>query len=618
VVPYFQLMLAESPADSLGRIETRSDGGVLLFANPRNDFRKGWAFAACSLDAPLQETVRARFFGGSRDPAHPHFVVYGGADATQADDGRRCAAFCGEVTIAAGREASVCVVLGQAADPEQALTLAQRYRDVATVAQALAATRQWWQQRLSVLRIETDRPEFDRLVNDWLPYQLLTARLWGRTGPQQRSGAFGFRDQLQDVLPLLFTEPQRARSQILLHAAQQFREGDVVKWWHPTWEGRTGIAVRTAASDPQLWLPYVVARYARSTGDEGLLDEAVPFIEGRKLRRGQEGILFVPRVSRDSGSVYEHCRRAIERALRRSGRHGLPLLGSGDWNDGLDLLGLGGRGESVWLGFFLHAVLLDFVPLAQRCEGAAAAARYRDAAQRLRAALAPTWRDDAQGRGYLRATDDGGAELRYAGSLMSAWPALSGAVDAARARAALEAGLEHLEKDDRVLLLTPPFDEHSRPYPGRIAEYPPGVRENGGQYSHGASWLVDAWLRCAEAADRDKDAAQAAHCLQRAWALWFKISPLSKGCTPDAAARYGLPPHQQPADVYDGGGHEGRGGWAWYTGAAARMLSTAYDLLGLRMENASLHCDARHGLPLTLKQVRWNGRLIEPGTRTGQ
>ena len=469
---------------------------------------------------------------------------------------------------------------------------------------ALDETCAWWNGQLSVLRVETNRPDVDRLVNDWLPYQLLTARLWGRSGPQQRSGAYGYRDQLQDVLPLALTDPPRARSQILLHARQQFREGDAPKWWHPAWDGGTGICVRTAASDPHLWLPYVVIRYVRATGDVALLDECVPFMEAPPLPKGQEGRMFVPRPSQDAGSIDEHCRRAIDWSLARFGRNGLPLLGSGDWNDGIDLPGLLGRGESVWLGFFLHGILQDYAALLRR--RGRDAADYTQAAARLRQSLDRQWRD---GRGYLRATTDDGEDFDSCDALISAWPALSGAVERERALAAIELGLAKLQRENRVLLLTPPFSETSRPYPGRIAEYPPGVRENGGQYSHGASWLVDALLCCAAGATADEAAALRA----RAFEVWLRISPLSK-CGADNMAVYGLPPHQQPADVYDGAGHAGRGGWAWYTGAAARMLSAAYALLGVELQDGELKLNAPPPADgsLVLRGLQFRGQRIIP------
>jgi cyclic beta-1,2-glucan synthetase len=412
---------------------------------------------------------------------------------------------------------------------------------------------------------------------------VLTSRLWARSGPEQRSGAFGFRDQLQDVLPLLFHDPALARRQILLHAGKQFLEGDVLAWWHPSKGGLPGLGARGRASDVHLWLPYVVAHYVRATGDRALLDEPAPFLEGAAVPRGQDGMVLSPRVSRDTATVYEHCRRAIARTLARRGSHGLPLLGSGDWNDALDRVGRAGRGESVWLGFFLHDVLLAFADLAQAREGPEAAGADLAEAGRLREALASMWRVER----FVRATTDAGEELAFWDALTAAWPVLSGAVDFERGRLAVEIALEHLERDNLVLLLAPPFDAASRPFPGRIADYPPGVRENGGQYSHGVSWLIDALVRLSEQAAAKGLGEEATRLRARAVEIWIKISPLAE-ITAAHIDRYGLPPHQQPADVYWGPGYTGRGGWSWYTGAAGRMLSAAYALLGLQMRDGEL------------------------------
>jgi cyclic beta-1,2-glucan synthetase len=613
IVSYAQIVLAEVAADSNGGIDVEEEEDVLLYRRLANDFRKGWAFAATNLAGAVKETSRARFVGrAGHDLESPHFAEHGCADALAADDGDCIAAFAATIEIESAAETVVTFVLGQAPSRREAAQIARSLQDPVTAQQGLERVQAFWTEQLGALRIETNSMHFDRLVNDWLPYQLLCSRLWGRAGPSQRSGAFGFRDQLQDVLPLVFTRPDLARAQIVLHASQQFLAGDVVKWWHPSWEGKTGVAVRTAASDPQLWLPYVVARYVAATGDASVLDVEVPFLEGRALAPGQEGIVFVPRPSRERGSVYEHCRRAIEWSLARLGPRGIPLMGSGDWNDGLDVCGIEGRGESGWLGFFLHDVLTGFVPLAHKHEGEAAAARYREQASSLRVALEVLWR----GESYVRLVADDGQEILEASALMAAWPVLSGAVDLDRGIAALENSLREIEKQDRVLLSASAFTENSHPYPGRLADYPPGVRENGGQYSHGVSWIVDAYLRCAELADARNDGRMAQRCRDRAAEIWIKISPLSKFENADTAALYGLPPHQQAADVYHGRGYEGRGGWAWYTGAAARMLSSAYALVGLRMENGELklapHASRING-GIRLKRVTYRGRSLLPG-----
>ncbi|MDE2579476.1 MAG: glycosyl transferase family 36 [Hyphomicrobiales bacterium] len=610
VAPVAEMVLAETPAESLNSLRFTRDrnGKAIYFRNPRNDFVKGWAFAATSLNADFAETSRARVVGGAvrANPA-PYIAERGHPDTRLEPGMQKVAAFSGVVRAKAGEPIDVVFSLGQTETLADARRLAAQTADAGWARQQLAATRAFWDGVLSTLRIETNNPDFDRLVNDWLPYQLLAARLWGRTGPAQRSGATGYRDQLQDVLPLAFLAPDLARKQILLHARHQFVEGDAVKWWHTAPGGGTGLADRTHASDPHLWLPYVALRYAQATGDEAIFDENAPFIDDDPTPRGQEGRASVPVPSRESASLFEHCRRAIDWTLDRFGAHGLPLMGTGDWDDGMNLIGFSGRGESVWVGFFLHGILNDFAAVCDKRRDARQAERYRGRAQKLREALSHCWRGDR----FLRAYADDGGEVSPVSAMTSSWPVLSGAVDHARGVEAVENALAVLERPDRVLLVHPAYDEHSRPFPGRSAEYPPGVRENGGQYSHGSSWFVDALTQLASEA---QDPGEAARLYGRAYAVWSAISPLSKFSTAEAADAYGLPPHQQPADVYEGPGYDGRGGWAWYTGSAARMLSAAYGLLGLRLDKGafSLRADAfepKGGLQL--RRVVYRGQVYD-------
>jgi cyclic beta-1,2-glucan synthetase len=583
IAPFFDIALDESPNESKGNLKAENAGGALLFENPRNDFERGVAFAATSLAGAASETIRTRFFGAAgRNIASPAMVETGAADASMPDDGRRVAAFVGEIALAPGESARIAIVLGQAADRAEALAAA-RSANVAAVEAALAATRAYWAARLGKVEIATNRPDFDRLVNTWLPYQVMASRLFGRVGPNQRGGAIGFRDQLQDVLPLIFIEPGLARAQIALHAGQQFLEGDVLKWWHRAPNGATGIGQRTKASDPHLWLPYVLARYIAQTGDAGILDEVVPYLEGPAVPEHEDTWLVAPRPSRETGDVYEHSRRAILYTLGHLGANGLPLLGAGDWNDGIDALGEEGRGTSVWMGFFFYDVLSGFIPLARRKGDEAFAVRCEAERAALREALEVGW----TGTHYALDFADDGTPLDQPNAMTTGWPAWSGAVDFARGVAAIEGGLKGIERDNRILLMEKPFFEHTRPYPGRIADYPPGVRENGGQYSHGASWIVDGFVRLAEEARAAGDFDAAAHLIGRAFAIFEKISPLGK-TDPDAIAQYGLAPIQQPADIYDGYGHGGRGGWSWYTGSAARMLSAAYAIVGLSMKDGAL------------------------------
>ncbi len=610
IAPYFEMALAEVARDTRGRLQVRTNSfrKAYYFANPRNDFRQGWAFVVTSLAVEQQEHVRDRFLGGpDRDFSDPHFVTHGRPDPSAGDDGRRIAAFCGTVEVAAHGEAAVAITLGQAPDLPAAEHYAERHAALAVAQHALIETHRFWNSTLGDLRVETSQPAFDRLVNDWLPYQLLTARLWGRCGPSQRGGAFGFRDQLQDVLPLFAIRPDLARRQILLHARQQFLAGDVLQWWHPAATGGTGLGARNNASDPHLWLPYLTARYVIQTGDAAILEEPVPFLEGPEIPAGAEGINFVPRPSQEEASLYQHCCKAIDFTLGRIGPHGLPLIGSGDWNDGLSE---GGSGESVWLGFFLYDTLAHFATLAERREGLAKAAIYRERAEQIRLRLDGMWHDDR----YPRLVADNGDAISWFDALMGSWPVLSGAVGFERGRETVEAALAALEREHQVLLLTPYFGEHSPRVPGKIADYPPGVRENGGQYSHGSSWLVDALMDLADHARARGERTTAEELRHRAFTVWRKISPLDK-TRPDLLDIYGLPPHQQPADIYYGPGYELRGGWSWYTGAAARMLTAAYAILGIKLEGGELVLDPDAFAPdreLRLLKVTYRGRDITP------
>jgi cyclic beta-1,2-glucan synthetase len=576
VAPFFDIALDEGPDESAGKLSDAEVDGTLLFENRRNDFERGVAFAATSLDHAKRERIRARFFDGAgRDIRTPALVEEEACDPSQRDDGRRCAAFVADVELPPGGEIKVAIVLGQAATRAEAIAAGQA-ATVERAEQALATTRASWAERLGKIAVVTNRPDFDRLINCWLPYQLYASRLFGRLGPEQRGGAYGFRDQLQDTLPLILIEPRLARKQIVLHAGQQFLEGDVLKWWHPAPNGGTGVAQRTKASDPQLWLPYALARYVSQSGDASVLDEVVPYLEAAAGPPNEDAWIVAPRPSRETDDVYGHARRAIVYTLDRLGANGLPLLGAGDWNDGIDALGRAGRGTSVWMGFFLFNVLDGFVPLARLHGDETFAERCEAARESVQDALETAWRGDH----YALDFADDGREVEMANAMTTGWAAYSGALPYKRALAALEGGLKAIERPNRILLLEKPFFEHSQPYPGRIADYPPGVRENGGQYSHGATWIIDGFLRLAGEARAAGDADAARHLVARAFEIFEKISPLRK-TDPDAIAAYGLIPIQQPADIYDGYGHGGRGGWSWYTGSAARMLSAAYAMLGI-------------------------------------
>ena len=610
IVPAIEIILAETPSESLGAITSRveDDLKAIYFQNPSNKFVNGWAFVATSLSAEHAETSRRRFLGHENRTSHiPYMVEHGHPDAGAPEQQRKIAAFCGAIDAQPGQDYHIVIALGQTDTYEQAQELALRAKNTDYAIQILQESQTTWDKQLSVLRIKTNQPAFDRLVNDWLPYQLFAARLWGRTGPSQRSGATGYRDQLQDVIPLIALSPESAKMQILLHARHQYLEGDACKWWHRAPNGGTGLADRTHSSDPHLWLPYVTLKYIQGTGDQGILSEIEPFLEANQVPFGQEGEATVPLISRDRDTILGHCIRAIDYSLGRFGSHDLPLVGSGDWDDGMHLVGAEGKGESVWLGFFLHGILLDIAPLIEARGDHQRARRYIDRARKLRLALEKCWTGDR----YIRDFADSGRAINPMSAMTSSWPVLSNAVDSSRGIETINNALSVLGRANRILLVSPAYNEHSDPYPGRSAEYPPGVRENGGQYSHGVSWFVDALSKLAVEAREKGELEQSRELFSQAYETWVAISPLSKFNSPAEADIYGLPPHQQAADIYEGPGYEGHGGWSWYTGAAARMLSAAYAVLGIEIINGELQLRVDSFEPkggLKLESVDFKGK----------
>ena len=572
---YAQLVLGVLPHESTPNVTVDRDEitGALFATNPkRGEFSERVTFASVVAppgDPSISFTAdRAEFLGRRGSASAPSAVLTGSSlegTTGAGTDLDPCAAYRVTIELAPGASTEIAFLLGEAEDEERVRAILGRFADANAVTFALEEAHAFWSRFTSGLRVETPSKALDVMLNRWLPYQNLSCRVWGRSAYYQSGGAFGFRDQLQDSSALLYLDPEITRAQIVLHASHQFIEGDVLHWWHPP----LSKGIRTRFADDLLWLPYIASFYVRSTGDESVLDEPARFVAARLLEPGEDEAFLVPRDSGTSASVYEHCCRAIDRSLA-VGAHGLPLMGVGDWNDGMNRVGREGRGESVWLGFFLYEILGDFLPYVDARGDHVRAERYRKHRTELRHALNTT---DAgwDGEWYRRAYYDNGAPLGSKTSdeckidvIAQAWAVLSGAAPADKAQRALDAMEQHLvsEREGIIRLLAPAFDKTPND-PGYIKGYLPGVRENGGQYTHGALWAVRALAEAGRS--------------ERAAKLLDMLNPVTHGSSAENIDVYKAEPYVIAADVYGVAPHVGRAGWTWYTGSAGWMYRVALE-----------------------------------------
>ena len=554
---------------------------AILAQNSFDPSFTGWCAFFAMTERPAGYTAdRREFLGRNGSVAAPIALVHPERPPLTGATGTRdpCGVLQCILELKPGETREIGFVLGGSRSEAEAREALGRYRSVAEAREAVDQTVRQWAERLSVISVKTPEPTFDAMINRWTLYQALACRMWGRTAVYQSSGAYGFRDQLQDVMAFVYAEPALAREHIIRAAGRQFEEGDVQHWWHP----ESGRGIRTRFSDDLVFLPFVVEHYVRVTGDESVLDEQVPYLAMRPLGPDEHEVYELPRVSERMGSVYEHCVVALRKGST-AGEHGLPLIGSGDWNDGMNRVGVDGRGESVGLAWFLVTTLRGFLPLVeQRGDGETADEFLVRSNEYVAAIESHGW----DGAWYRRAYFDDGTPLGSAAndecridSIAQSWSVISAAGDPQRQATAMRSLEEHLVREDArlLMLLTPAFDKSPHD-PGYIKGYLPGVRENGAQYTHAALWAV---LATALRGDGN-----------RAFELYQMINPLTHADTAANVAIYKVEPYVVPADVYTAKGHLGRGGWTWYTGSASWMYRVGLEgILGFTKRGDSLFLD---------------------------
>ncbi|NLC43477.1 MAG: glycosyl transferase, partial [Clostridiales bacterium] len=575
---YVEWVLGVNRENSAQFIVTEYDeanNGMLAYNRYNDEFSELAAFMASSIPIDSYTSQRNEFLGRNGTLDEPAAMRAERLSNRAEVNHDPCSAIQVKIELDPGESKNLLFLLGQGKNIEEAKKTMNEYQSLTKAENALEEAKQFWSDKLGVLQVKTPDTSMDLMLNKWLIYQTYACRILARTGFYQAGGAYGFRDQLQDVMALVYSEPTKTREQILLAAEHQFVEGDVQHWWHPPHRG-----VRTRITDDLLFLPYVTSDYIERTGDWTVLDEVVNYLEDELLEPDEHDRFSIPKVSEEKGSIYDHCIRSIEKAMN-FGSRGLPLMGGGDWNDGMDKVGIKGKGESVWLGWFLYTVLQQFIPVCRAKEDNERANRYEQTGKELIFSIEKhAW----DGAWYRRAFFDDGTPLGSEtndecriDSISQSWAVISSGAREERARAALQAVQNHLVNEEAGLikLLSPPFDTSSLE-PGYIKGYVPGVRENGGQYTHAAVWTIMANARLGKG--------------NQAWNLYQMINPINHTRTRLDINTYKGEPYVMAADVYAIPPHTGRGGWTWYTGSSSWMYRVGMgEILGFRKDGDKLY-----------------------------
>ena len=580
---YIRPVLGVSDEETERLLETEMKDNIFLVKNSTNiEFKDSTIFLGSSEEIKSYTGDRKEFLGIYPDYKNPEGIKREGLSNKVGFGYNPCAVIKVNIDIPANGEKELTFLLGEENDLERGYKLINKYKDIQVSKRALIEVEEFWNKTLSTIQIKTPDNTMNYMMNHWLMYQTIVCRIWGRAGFYQVGGAFGARDQMQDAINAIYHMPDMTRKQILRNCKHQYREGDIQHWWHPIPNSEVHKGIRSKYSDDLLWLPLGVAKYIKVTGDKSILEEKIPFIESPVLQEWEEERYEVPTISEDIGTVYEHCTRAIDKSLK-FGERGLPLMGGGDWNDGMNKVGYKGKGESVWLGWFIASVLKDFIPICNMVGDFERATKYNNIMEKLKNALETNAWD---GEWYKRAFYDDGTSLGSKensectiDSIAQSWSVISTLGNKERSKEALKSVENYLinEEEGIIALLAPPFDTSDQE-PGYIKSYVPGIRENGGQYTHAATWVIKAFAMLGEG--------------DKAYKLFSSINPINHSRTPIEVNKYKVEPYVIAADVYTNPQHMGRGGWTWYTGSSGWMYIVGLeDILGFRVEKDKLYID---------------------------